>query len=85
MRHETELMKMTPEQLGALGAGHIAYMREITGAEITKAFPGAPAIDPNRKVWALFGADGTPIVLAEDAGTALSAAFQNELAPMSVH
>ena len=85
MRHEPELTKMTPKQLANLGAGHIAYLREITGAEMAKAFPGTPPIEPDRKVWALFGADGTPLLVSDDAGSALSAAFQNELAPVSVH
>jgi hypothetical protein len=49
------------------------------------AFPGKLQIDPDVKVWALFGADGTPIMLAGDAGAALQGAFQNDLLPVAIH
>lgn len=85
MRHEKELAAITREELAAIGAGHIAYMREISGKEMNEAFPGKLQIDPEVKVWALFGADGTPIMLAGNAGAALQGAFQNDLLPVAVH
>ena len=85
MRHEKELAAITPQELAAIGAGHIAYMREISGKEMNEAFPGSLQIDPEAKVWALFGADGTPIMLAGDAGSALQGAFQNDLLTVAVH
>lgn len=85
MRHEKELAAITPQELAAIGAGHIAYMREISGKEMNEAFPGTLQIDPEAKVWALFGADGTPIMLAGDAGSALQGAFQNDLLTVAVH
>lgn len=85
MRHEKELAAITPQELAAIGAGHIAYMREISGKEMNEAFPDTLQIDPEAKVWALFGADGTPIMLAGDAGSALQGAFQNDLLTVAVH
>ena len=85
MRHETEFTPITTEELARIGAGHIAYMRELSGQEITEAFPNLVELAPDAKVWALFGADGTPIALADDAGGALSSAFQNNLLPVAVH
>jgi hypothetical protein len=85
MRHEKELASITPQELAAIGAGHIAYLREISGKEMNDAFPGKLQIDPDVKVWALFGADGTPIMLAGDAGAALQGAFQNDLVPVAIH
>jgi hypothetical protein len=85
MRHEKELASITPQELAAMGQGHIAYMRELSGKEINEAFPGKIQVDPDARVWALFGADGTPIVLAGDAGAALQGAFQAELMPVAVH
>ena len=41
--------------------------------------------EPDVKVWALFGADGTPLAIADDAGGALSTAFQNNLLTVAVH
>lgn len=85
MRHETEFKPVTTDELAQIGAGHIAYMRHLAGREITEAFPDLVDIEPETKVWALFGADGTPIAIADDAGGALSTAFQNDLLPVAVH
>ena len=85
MRHEKELAAITQQELAAIGQGHIAYMRQLSGKEINEAFPGKVEIDPEAKVWALFGADGTPIMLAGDAGAALQGAFQADLLPVAVH
>ena len=85
MRHETDFPTITPDELARMGAGHVAYMRRLTGREIEDAFPGAVEIEPDTIVWALFGADGTPLVIADDAGGALSSAFQNDLTPVAVH
>jgi hypothetical protein len=85
MRHEKELAAITQQELAAIGQGHIAYMRQLSGKEINEAFPGKVEIDPEASVWALFGADGTPIMLAGDAGAALQGAFQADLLPVAVH
>jgi hypothetical protein len=85
MRHEKELAAITEQELAAIGQGHIAYMRQLSGKEINEAFPGKVEIDPEARVWALFGADGTPIMLAGDAGAALQGAFQADLLPVAVH
>jgi hypothetical protein len=85
MRHEKELAAITEQELAAIGQGHIAYMRQLSGKEINEAFPGKVEIDPQARVWALFGADGTPIMLAGDAGAALQGAFQADLLPVAVH
>lgn len=85
MRHEKEFPTVTTAELAAIGSGHIAYMRELSGRQINEAFPGKISIDPTAKVWALFGADGAPIMLAGDASAALAGAFQNQLVPVAVH
>ena len=85
MRHETELHAVSPDELARMGQGRVAYMRQISGREIAEAFPGTVEIDPEVSVWALFGADGTPLAIANDAGGALSTAFQNDLTPVAVH
>jgi len=85
MRHEKELAAITQQELAAIGQGHIAYMRHLSGKEMNEAFPGKVEIDPEASVWALFGADGTPIMLAGDVGAALQGAFQADLLPVAVH
>lgn len=83
MKHD--FPQVSQEELAGIGAGHIAYLRRISGKEISSAFPGAVDIAPDAKVWALFAADGTPIMLADDEGTALGSALQNDLVPVAVH
>ncbi|MEC9342349.1 MAG: DUF1150 family protein [Pseudomonadota bacterium] len=85
MRHETGFPEISPDDLARMGQGQVAYMRQISGAEIAEAFPGAVDIHADARVWALFGADGTPLAIADDAGGALSTAFQNDLMPVAVH
>jgi hypothetical protein len=85
MRNETELARISPEDLARIGAGHIAYLRQITGKEISQAFPNQVQIPEDAKVWALFAADGTPLALAENEGAALANAFSNNLMTVAVH
>jgi hypothetical protein len=85
MRHETGFPAIAPDELAALGAGRIAYLRELEPDEAAKLFPGMPPLAAGSKVWALFGADGAPLALAENAGAAFAAALENQLAPVAVH
>jgi len=85
MRHETEFPVISREDLARLGAGHVAYLRRLTGDEISQTFPNVKEVEAEATVWALFGADGTPLAIADDAGAALSTAFSNNLTPVAVH
>jgi hypothetical protein len=85
MRTEREFDTISTKDLASIGSGHIAYMRPITGEEITRAFPNTVQIAPEARVWALFAADGTPLVLADNRGEAIAGAFDNNLIPVAVH
>lgn len=85
MRHETGFPAISTDELARMGEGKVAYMRRLTGEDIAQAFPGAVDIEPDATVWALFAADGAPLAIADDAGGALSTAFQNDLVPVAVH
>jgi len=75
----------TPEQFAHLGQGAIAYVRPIQSEEFNRLFPQAQAIQPGLSLFALLGADGTPILLTESRETAIANAWQNELQPVSLH
>lgn len=77
--------EISEAELATIGSGHIAYLRQITGKEISEAFPNAVQIPPEARVWALFGADGTPLALSDDHGDAIASAFDNDLVPVAVH
>ncbi|MFC6490719.1 DUF1150 family protein [Nitratireductor sp. GCM10026969] len=76
---------VTQQQLAHLGEGAIAYMREMDVAELQGKFPGMPDMEPGTKLWALFAANGQPILLADARDAALAGAFQNDLEPVSLH
>ena len=75
----------TPEQFAHLGQGAIAYVRPIRSEEFNRLFPQAQAIQPGLSLFALLGADGTPILLTESRETAIANAWQHELQPVSLH
>lgn len=82
---ENENNMVTQQQLAHLGEGAIAYMREMDAAELKGKFPGIPDMEPGTRLWALFAADGQPILLADGREAALAGAFQNDLEPVSLH
>ena len=62
---------LTPQDLLMLGIKDIAYMKDVE-------VDGATAV-------ALFAANGQQIAVMEDRRTAVAAAWQNGLSPMTVH
>ncbi|TFF21908.1 DUF1150 domain-containing protein [Jiella endophytica] len=71
--------------LASLGEGQIAYMRQMSSDEMRARFPAAKSIQPGLKLWALFGADGTPLAVSDDRSSILASASQNELDTVSLH
>lgn len=76
---------ITPQALAHLGQGHVAYVRAIRSDELNRLFPQAPALQPGLDLFALLGADGTPIMVTDSKATAIANAWEHELTPVSVH
>ncbi|MCV0394984.1 MAG: DUF1150 family protein [Rhizobiaceae bacterium] len=76
---------MTQSQLAHLGEGVVSYLREVDSDELKSRFPGLPEIAPGLKLWALFAANGQPIMLTDARATALASAQENNLATVSIH
>ncbi|WP_319772541.1 DUF1150 domain-containing protein [Breoghania sp.] len=68
-----------------LGDGHIAYIRQLRSEDINAIFPTAPQMERGMKLWALLGADGSPIMLSDSRDAIVANAVENELTPVSVH
>lgn len=75
----------TEADLAHLGEGTVAYLREMDGEELNGKFPGLPQIAPHTKLWALFAANGQPILLSDARESAIAGAFENDLTPVSLH
>ncbi|WP_437344332.1 DUF1150 family protein [Mesorhizobium marinum] len=41
--------------------------------------------DSNQALWALFAANGQPILLSDERDRAIASAFENDLTPVSIH
>ncbi|MCR4267347.1 DUF1150 family protein [Nitratireductor sp. ZSWI3] len=82
--HERKI-EITQQQLAHIGEGAVAYMREMTAEDLQGKFPGMPDLTPGTRLWALFAANGQPILLADARDAALAGAFQNDLQTVSLH
>ena len=76
---------VTEAQLAHLGEGQVAYLRKVSSDDLRGRFPGLTDIAPGLEVWALFAANGQPILLSDARDRALAGALENELIPVSIH
>jgi hypothetical protein len=76
---------MSAEEFARLGGGSIAYLRPIRSEQVGTLFPGAPEIQPGLNLFALLGADGSPIMLTDSKDAALANAIEQQLLTVSVH
>jgi hypothetical protein len=76
---------ITPEALAAMGGGKIAYVKPISPEDVKRLLPQAPQLEPGTQLFALHGADGTPIVITDSRESAVANAWSHELEPVSVH
>ncbi len=66
-----DVRQITPDQLQQLGVTQLAYVK--------------PVILNGAAVFAIHGADGAPMAVAEDRELALAAILQHEMIPALVH
>ena len=72
-------------ELARLGGGQVAYIRELTSDEAHHMFPTVEGLPSGINLFALHGADGTPIALTDSRQAALGHARDDELEVASVH
>lgn len=82
--NETRLT-VSEAQLAHLGEGQVAYLRKVSSDDMRGRFPGLEGIAPGLELWALFAANGQPILLSDARKRAIAGAFENELTPVSLH
>ncbi len=76
---------LTPQEFAHLGDGALAYVKTISSEDVARLFPQAPALRPGIKLFALLGADGTPIMLTDSRDAAIANAWEHELQTVSLH
>ena len=77
--------QLTETELAHLGTGEVGYIRKIRSEDVSRCFPEAPDIDPALDLWALFGADGTPILLTDNRSSTFFKAAEDDLKTVSLH
>ncbi len=78
-------IRLTKEELAHMGEGAIGYVRKMRSEDMATRFPGIPGLLPGLELWALFAANGTPILIADARDAAMQGAAENELVPVSLH
>ncbi len=76
---------MSDEEFADLGQGEWAYIRPLTPQQARDVFPTVEDLPNDVDLYALLAADGTPIVLTDDKGTAISHAMGDELEIAHLH
>jgi hypothetical protein len=76
---------LTADQFAHLGEGAIAYVRPMKSEEAQALFPQIEGLEPGLQLFALLGANGDPIVLADSKDAAVANAWEHKLATVSVH
>ena len=81
------MIDLSAEALAHLGDGEIAYVKTIRSEDVRALFPQAemPELAPGQILFALHGADGTPIMLTDTREAAVANAWSQELEMVSVH
>jgi hypothetical protein len=76
---------MSEIELARLGGGEVAYIKVLSVEEARQMFPAIEGLPAGVRLFALHGADGTPIALTDSRQAALSHAMDGELAIASLH
>lgn len=84
MNRTTEIL-MSEIELAHLGTGEVAYIKVMSTDEAEKLFPTVEGLPQGTHLYALHGADGTPIALTDTRQAALGHAMDGELEIASVH
>jgi hypothetical protein len=70
---------LSEADLAKLGDGKVAYIKTMTSAEAKEAFPAIEGLPSGINLYALHGADGTPLALTDSKQAAIGHALGDEL------
>ena len=86
MKHAAEKTDVSNLQdFAHWGEGTFAYVKPMLSEEASRLFPQAGAIRPGLKLFALVGANGAPIMLADSKDAIIQGAWDHELHTVSLH
>ena len=76
---------MTRSEFAQLGDGEVAYIKQLDSDAAEQLFPALSDAPKGIDLYAVLGADGTPIALTDSRNAAIANAIENDLVPVSVH
>lgn len=85
MENEETGPLMSLKELALLGDGEVAYIRQVDSDAAEMLFPALEDAPEGIDLFAVLGADGTPIALTDSRTAAIANAIENDLVPVSVH
>ncbi|MFK0688954.1 DUF1150 family protein [Mesorhizobium sp. IMUNJ 23033] len=85
MTRTDENLAMSSGEFAHLGEGTVAYLRKVSSDDLRGRFPGLGEIAPGMELWALFAANGQPILLSDARDRALAGALENDLTTVAIH
>ena len=82
---ESRLMQISRRELAQLGDGEVAYIKQLDSDAAERLFPALSDAPKGIDLFAVLGADGTPLALTDSRSAAIANAIENNLVPVSVH
>jgi len=82
---EDQGQPMTRKEFMHLGDGEVAYIKQLNLDLAQKLFPALTGKLEGIDLFAVLGADGTPLALTDSLKAAIANAIENDLVPLSVH
>ena len=76
---------MSLKELALLGDGEVAYIKQLDPDAAERLFPSLNSAPKGIDLYAVLGADGTPLALTDSRHAAIANAIENDLMPVSVH
>jgi hypothetical protein len=76
---------ITRRELAELGDGEVAYIKQLDSDSAERLFPALTGAPKGIDLFAVLGADGTPLALTDSRSAAIANAIENDLVPVSVH
>ena len=76
---------MTRSEFAQLGDGEVAYIKQLDSDAAERLFPALHDAPKGIDLFAVLGADGTPLALTDSRNAAIANAIENDLVPVSVH
>ena len=76
---------MSLKELALLGDGEVAYIKQLDPDAAERLFPSLTSAPKGIDLYAVLGADGTPLALTDSRIAAIANAIENDLVPVSVH